>query len=59
MVSWLIVLSILLAISWLGWRLVTVERQRHPRTRERLVKRLGHRKRQRSLMKARLKRVDS
>ena len=30
MVSLLIVLSILMAISWLGWRLVMVEQQRHP-----------------------------
>ena len=59
MVSLLIVLSILMAISWLGWRLVAVEQQRHPSTRERLVKRLGRRRRQRSSMKARLNSVDS
>jgi len=59
MVSLLIVLSILMAISWLGWRLVMVEQQRHPANRERLVKRLGHRRRQRSSVKARLNSVDS
>ena len=44
MVSLLIVLSILMTISWLGWRLVMVEQQRYAGTRERLVKRLGHRR---------------
>ena len=50
MVLFVTVLMILMVISWLGWRLVTVEQQRHSGSRERLVKRLGNRRRQRSLM---------
>ena len=51
MVPFAIVLIVLMVISWLGWRLVTVEQQRHFGARERLVKRLGNRRRQRSLLR--------
>mgnify|MGYP007080495409 CR=1 FL=1 len=51
MVTFAAVLIILIVISWLGWRLVTVEQQRHFGARERLVKRLGNRRRQRSLLR--------
>jgi len=51
MVPLVTVLIVLTAISWLGWRLVTVEQQRHFGARERLVKRLGNRRRKRSLLR--------
>ncbi|CRY92389.1 hypothetical protein SynWH8103_01661 [Synechococcus sp. WH 8103] len=51
MVPFVTVVIVLTVISWLGWRLVTVEQQRHLGARERLVKRLGNRRRQRSLLR--------
>ena len=51
MVPFVTVLIVLMVISWLGWRLATVEQQRHSGVRVRLVKRLGNRRRRHSSLR--------